>query len=146
MFPLLEQTTSTNKEMPHANTVNRSVVRTKQAPAAIGPYSQGILVEPTLFCSGQIALEPKSACLISGGITEETEQVLENISAILGAAGMDFAHIVQCRVYLTSMDDFAQFNDVYARYFSNAPPARETIQVSGLPRGARVEISCTAVR
>jgi 2-iminobutanoate/2-iminopropanoate deaminase len=124
----------------------RSRVATSQAPAAIGPYSQAILAGDTLYCSGQIPLDPQTNRLIDSGIEAETERVLENLGAVLRAAQMSFANVVQCTVYLTDMADYAQVNEIYARYFSEAPPAREAVQVTGLPRGARVEISCIAVR
>ncbi len=132
--------------MPYVEEASFTVVKTPLAPAAIGPYSQAILVDRTLYCSGQIALDPASASLISGDVVDETERVLQNIGAILHAVSMDYSSVVQCRVYLVDMDDFAQVNEVYARYFNETPPARETVQVSALPRGARVEISCVAVR
>lgn len=126
--------------------VPRSRVKTPLAPAAIGPYSQGILVGDTLYCSGQIGIHPDTGSLVTGGIDAETERVLENLGAVLRAAGMDYQNVVRCTVYLADMNDYAQVNEVYARYFSEAPPAREAIQVAGLPRNARVEISCVAVR
>jgi len=128
---------------PH---IQRSRISTPQAPAAIGPYSQAVLVGDTLYCSGQIPLDPESGRLITEGIEAETDQALSNLGAVLKAAGMSFANVVRCTVYLMDMSDYAQVNEVYARYFSEAPPAREAVQVSGLPRGARVEISCVAVR
>jgi len=99
-----------------------------------------------LFCSGQIALDPVTGELIQGEIEDEATQVLENLGGVLRAGGLDYQHAVQCTVFLTSMDDYAPVNEVYARYFSQAPPAREAIAVAALPRGARVEISCIAVR
>ena len=125
---------------------HREYVRTPKAPAAIGPYSQAVLVGDTLYCSGQIALDPTTGQLIQGDIEEEAARVLDNVGAVLHAAGMDFQHVVQCSVYLTSLDDYAPVNEVYARYFSEATPAREALQVAALPRGARVEIACLAVR
>ena len=116
------------------------------APAAIGPYSQGILTDNTLFCSGQIALEPESGRFTATNIEEETEQVLKNIGGILQSAGMDYKHVVRCTVYMTDIHDYAQVNEVYARYFSETPPARVAIQVAALPRDAHVEISCVAVK
>jgi 2-iminobutanoate/2-iminopropanoate deaminase len=121
-------------------------VRTGHAPAAIGPYSQGVLVGDALYCSGQIALDPETGRLVEGEIEDEAVRVLENLGAVLRAAGLDYEHVVHCTVYLTSLDDYAPVNEVYARYFSEAPPAREALQVAALPRGARVEISCVAVR
>ena len=125
---------------------HREYVKTPKAPAAIGPYCQAVQVGETLYCSGQIALDPATGQLVQGDIEEEAARVLDNLGAVLHAASMDFQHVVQCTVYLTSLDDYAPVNEVYARYFSEAPPAREAIQVSALPRGARVEISCMAVR
>ena len=132
--------------MPYVEEAVLSVVNTPLAPAAIGPYSQAIMVDRTLYCSGQIALNPGSASLISGSVADETERVLQNIGAILNAVSLDYSSVVQCRVYLVDMHDFAQVNEVYAQYFNEMPPARETVEVRGLPRGARVEISCVAVR
>ncbi len=126
--------------------VNRSRTKTPLAPAAIGPYSQAVLAGDTLYCSGQIALDPKTGSLIAGNVEAETERVLENLGAVLRAASMDFEHVVRCTVFLADMNDYAQVNEVYARYFSEAPPSREAVQVAALPRGARVEISCIAVR
>jgi 2-iminobutanoate/2-iminopropanoate deaminase len=131
---------------PRSLSVPRSRVKTPLAPAAIGPYSQAILVGDTLYCSGQIPLHPDTGSLVGGGIDAETERVLENLGAVLRAAGMDFQNVVHCTVYLSDINDYAQVNEVYARYFSEAPPAREAVQVAALPRGARVEISCVAVR
>ncbi|MCH7975194.1 MAG: RidA family protein [Bacteroidetes bacterium] len=124
----------------------RHSIKSPNAPAAIGPYSQGVLAGNMLFCSGQISLDPVSGEMIRGEIEEEATQVLDNLGAVLRAGGLDFQHAVQCTVFLTSLDDYAPVNEVYARYFCEAPPARETIQVAALPRGARVEISCIAVR
>ena len=116
------------------------------APSAIGPYSQGVLVGDTLYVSGQIALDPATGALVAGDIQEEATRVLDNIEAVLRAADMDFPHVVQATVYLRDVADYAPVNEVYTRYFSAAPPARETIEVGTLPRGARVQISCIAVR
>lgn len=126
--------------------MSRSTVKTPLAPAAIGPYSQGILAGDTLYCSGQIAIDPEAGGLISGTIEEETERVLENVGAVLKAASMSFENVVRCTVYLADMDHYGQVNEVYARYFNETPPAREAVEVAALPRGARVEISCIAVR
>ena len=124
----------------------REYVNSPHAPAAIGPYCQAVLVNDTLYCSGQIAFDPATGELVQGDIEEEAARVLDNLGAVLRAAGLDFEHVVQCTVYLTSLSDYAPVNEVYARYFSEAPPAREAIQIAALPRGARVEISCVAVR
>jgi len=123
----------------------RTRIKTPLAPAAIGPYSQGILVGNTLYCSGQIAIDLETGSMVTSGIEAETERVLDNLGAVLRAARMDYKNVVRCTVYLTDINDYAQVNEVYARYFSEAPPAREAVEVSALPRGARVEISCVAV-
>lgn len=130
----------------HTDSVTRTVVKTPQAPAAIGPYSQGIMVGNTLYCSGQIAIDPKTGSMISGTVTDEAERVLKNLGGVLRAVGMDYENVVRCTVYLTDINDYAQVNEVYAEYFNEAPPAREAVQVAALPRGAQVEISCVAVR
>lgn len=127
-------------------TVSRSRIKTPLAPAAIGPYSQGILVGDTLYCSGQIAIDPESGSMVTGSLEAETERVLDNLGAVLRAARMDYENVVRCTLYLADINDYAQVNEIYARYFSEAPPAREAVEVSALPRGARLEISCVAVR
>lgn len=124
----------------------RSRIKTPLAPAAIGPYSQGILAGDTLYCSGQIAIDPESGSVVTSSIEAETERVLENLGAVLKAARMSYENVVRCTVYLVDINDYATVNEVYARYFSEAPPAREAVEVTALPRGARVEISCVAVR
>lgn len=121
-------------------------VTTPRAPAAIGPYSQGILADGTLWCSGQIALKPDDGSLVTGDIEQETEQVLDNLGAVLEAASMSYENVARCTVYLADINDYGAVNEVYARYFSDAKPAREAIEVAALPRGARVEVSCVAVR
>ena len=124
----------------------RTVIKTPLAPAAIGPYSQGILTGDTLYSSGQIPIDPKTGRLISGTIVEQTERVLDNLGAILKAAGMSYENVVQCTLFLADMSEYATVNEVYSRYFDEAPPVRETVSVVGLPRGALIEISCVAVR
>jgi 2-iminobutanoate/2-iminopropanoate deaminase len=131
--------------MPTSQT-RREQINSPNAPAAIGPYSQGVLVGNILYCSGQIALDPATGQLLNGEIEEQTGQVLDNLGAVLRAAGMDYRNVVRCTVYLIDLQDYAQMNEIYARYFNHAPPVREAVQVSALPRGARVEISCVAVR
>lgn len=125
---------------------SRSTVTTPLAPAAIGPYSQGILVGDRLYVSGQIALDPETGSMVDGDVATETERVLENVGAILQAASMSFENVVRCEVYMADMDDYAQINEVYGRYFNEQPPARQALEVAELPRGAHVEISCIAVR
>ena len=124
----------------------RERIKTPDAPAAIGPYCQGLLVGETLYVSGQIALDPATGGLVEGDIQDEAAQVLDNIGAVLRAADMDFAHVAQVTLFLRDMDDYALVNEVYARYFSGATPAREALEVGKLPHGANVEISCIAVR
>ncbi|MFP4228016.1 MAG: RidA family protein [Salinivenus sp.] len=125
---------------------SRSTVTTPLAPAAIGPYSQGILVDDRLYVSGQIAIDPETGSMVGGSVEMETERVLDNIGAVLQAASMSFENVVRCEVYMTDIDDYGQINEVYTRYFNEQPPARQALEVSELPRGARVEISCIAVR
>ncbi|MBT3448646.1 MAG: RidA family protein [Bacteroidetes Order II. Incertae sedis bacterium] len=126
--------------------VERNIIKTQLAPAAIGPYSQAVMVGDTLYCSGQIPIEPKTGHMVTEGIEAETEQVLENLDGLLTAAGMCMDHVVSCRVYMVDINDYAQINEIYARYFGVNAPAREAVQVCALPRGSRVEISCVAVR
>jgi len=125
---------------------SKSAISTLDAPAAIGPYSQAIRVGDMLFTSGQIALNPETG-LLSGGITEQTTRVLENLKAVLAAAGLDFKDVVKTTVFLKSMGDFAAMNEVYATYFAAPgaiPPARSTVQVAALPKDALVEIELIA--
>jgi 2-iminobutanoate/2-iminopropanoate deaminase len=127
----------------------RTVV-TAAAPAAIGPYSQAVLVEThaqrTLHCSGQIPLHPVTGELVAGDVAAQTERVMENVGAVLAAAGMSFADVVKTTVFLVDLADFARMNEVYGKRFPSAPPARSTVQVAALPRGARVEIEVLAVQ
>jgi len=126
---------------------SKTAISTKDAPAAIGPYSQAIRVGDTLFTSGQVALDPHTGNLVAGGIVEQTTRVLENIKAVLAAAGIDMIHVVKTTVFLKDLKDFAAMNEIYARYFAPAgvvPPARSTIQVAALPKDALVEIECIA--
>ncbi|MEM1042145.1 MAG: RidA family protein [Bacteroidota bacterium] len=131
--------------MPTVST-RREIICSPNAPAAIGPYSQAILSGNTLYCSGQIAFVPETGELLHGDIEAETARVLDNLGAVLRAGGMTYEDVVSCTVYLTDINDYGQVNEVYARYFSESPPARQAVEVSALPRGARVEIACTAVR
>lgn len=128
-------------------TTTRLRINTNRAPAAIGPYSQGVLAGNMLYLAGQIALDPATGELVGGGdITAETRQVMENLGAVLDAAGFGFDQVVQAQVFLVDLDDFAAMNEVYADYFDDVPPVRATVGVASLPRGARVEIIMTAVR
>ncbi len=119
-------------------------VATPRAPQAIGPYSQGVAVNGFLFTAGQVALDPDKGELVPGGITEQTTRALENLRAVLAAAGSDFSQVVKTTVFLVDMTDFTDMNAVYARAFGDHRPARSTVAVAGLPRGARVEIEVIA--
>ncbi len=132
--------------MAQGSSATRSIITTPLAPAAIGPYSQAILVDNTLYCSGQIAIDPETDSMITGSIEEETKRVLDNLGAVLRAASMSYENVVRCTVYLTDVNDYAQVNEVYSRYFNETPPARQAVQIAALPRNARVEVSCVAVR
>jgi 2-iminobutanoate/2-iminopropanoate deaminase len=121
-------------------------VRSDQAPAPIGPYSQGILAGNELFCSGQVGFDPASGELRGGDVAAQAEQALRNLGAVLEAAGMSYADVVKTTVFLIDMNDFAAVNEVYAKYFDAAKPARSTVAVAALPRGARVEIDAIARR
>ena len=123
---------------------NRKAVRTGSAPGAIGPYSQAIAAGGFLFVSGQIPLDPGTGRMVEGGIGEQVGRVLENLKAVLQAGGAGMETVVRTTVYLTDLSEFPQMNEIYARYFGSDPPARTTVQVSALPRGARVEIDAIA--
>jgi 2-iminobutanoate/2-iminopropanoate deaminase len=125
---------------------DHGVIATGRAPAAIGPYSQAVRSGSFMFCSGQIPLDPASGQLVEGGIEAQTARVLDNLTALLAAAGLTLGDVVKTTVFLVSMDDFAAMNDVYARYFDEDHPARSTIGVAALPKGARVEIEAIAAR
>ena len=124
----------------------KKVISTKNAPAAIGPYSQAILSNNTLYCSGQIAINPATGNLVMDNITAETNQVMQNISAVLTAADMDFSNVVKCSIFMKNMNDYAAINEVYAKSFGDNPPAREAVQVSVLPKNVNLEISVIAVK
>jgi len=120
------------------------IIATSKAPAAIGPYSQAVKSNGLLFCSGQIPLNPETGEMVSGGIRQETEQVMKNLKAVLAAAGTGFDRVLKTTIYLVDMADFPQVNEVYSSYFSMAKPARATVAVAALPRGAKVEIDAIA--
>lgn len=123
---------------------DRRTVSTPNAPAAIGPYSQAIVHAGLVYCSGQVALDPAKGELVPGGIEEETRQVMKNLSGVLNAAGSSLASVLKTTVYLQRMDDFAKMNAVYGGFFEGNPPARATVEVAKLPKGALVEIDCVA--
>lgn len=122
----------------------KKIIKTSNAPAAIGPYSQGVRAGDFVYCSGQIPLIPKTGEMIEGGVKEQTEQVLENLGQVLAAAGAGFADLVKTTIYLTDLGNFSVVNDIYGRYCGCAMPARATVEVSALPRGAMVEIEAVA--
>jgi 2-iminobutanoate/2-iminopropanoate deaminase len=122
----------------------KQVVSTERAPRAIGPYSQGVRVGNLVFTAGQIALDPETGRLVEGNIATQTERVMENLKAILEAAGSSLDRVVKTTCFLTDLDQFSDFNAVYARYFTGNPPARSTVQVARLPAGALVEVECVA--
>jgi 2-iminobutanoate/2-iminopropanoate deaminase len=123
----------------------KRVIATVEAPRAVGPYSQAIATGEMLFCAGQIPLLPTTGELVEGDVTAQTTQVLENLGAVLRANQMSYMNVVKTTVFLIDLNDFKAMNDVYAIYFSDQPPARSTIQVAGLPKGARVEIEAVAM-
>lgn len=124
--------------------MSAGVVATDAAPAAIGPYVQARIEGDTVYCSGQIALDPATGTLVEGGIAAETRRVLDNVTAVLQAAGAGLSDVVKTTVFLVDMADFAAMNEVYAEYFAAPYPARSTVAVAALPRGARVEIEVLA--
>lgn len=126
--------------------MTRQAVVTTKAPAAIGPYSQAICTEGLIFCSGQLGLDPVTGQIVQGGIVAETERILKNLSAVLSAGGSSMDRVLKTTVFLTDLAEFQAMNEVYSRHFSAPAPARSTIQVSALPRGARVEIEAVASR
>jgi 2-iminobutanoate/2-iminopropanoate deaminase len=126
--------------------VNRQIVATSAAPAAIGPYSQAVGWDRLLFLSGQIPLDPATGQLVDGDVAAQTRRVMENLRAVLAAAGLDLGHVVRTTIFLADLDDFATVNAVYGEYFATDPPARSTVQVARLPRDARIEIDAIAVR
>jgi len=121
------------------------IITTKAAPSAIGPYSQAIAQGGMVYASGQIALLPETGEMMSGGVAEQTEQLLENLKAVLAAAGCELGHVVKTTCFLTDMRDFAAFNEVYAKYFTEKP-ARSCVAVLALPKGALVEVEAIAYR
>ena len=130
---------------PTAAGIIVQAVETSQAPAAIGPYSQAILAGNTLYLAGQVGMDPVTGEMAEGGIEAETRQVMENLSAVLEAAGSSFRDVVQTQVFLADLADFAILNEIYGSYLSEPYPVRATVQVAALPRGARVEIQMVAV-
>lgn len=122
------------------------IIFSPEAPAPIGPYSQAVLAGNTLYVSGNIALDPETGELINENITEETHAVMKNMEAILRAAGFLFSDVVKCTIFIKDMGQFSTINEAYGQYFKTNPPARETVEVSKLPKNVNVEISCIAVK
>lgn len=126
--------------------MDKQIITTEAAPAPIGPYSQAVMVNGTLYLSGQIPIDPATSLVIIGDIEAETRQVMENIKGILTAYGLDLSNIVKTTIFIRNMGDFARINAVYSSYFSKDFPARETVEVSRLPKDVQIEISCIAVK
>ncbi|MEC8853534.1 MAG: RidA family protein [Bacteroidota bacterium] len=124
----------------------KKIISTNNAPKAIGPYSQAVLAGNTLYCSGQIAINPKSGALNTANITTETNQVMQNLEAVLSEAEMNFDNVVKCSIFLKDMKQYTDVNKVYVEYFGDNPPAREAVEVSVLPRNVNIEISLIAVK
>ncbi len=126
--------------------MEKQIINTKNAPEPVGPYNQAVMTGDILYVSGQIPLDPKTGRMAEGGIAGETGQVMKNIGAVLNAAGMYYTNVVKCSIFITDMNDFTIVNEIYGRFFQDEAPARETVEVSRLPKDARVEISCIAVK
>lgn len=124
----------------------KKVIHTDHAPKAVGPYSQAVQMGDFLFCSGQISIDPKTNEVFTGDIKSQTEMVMKNIEAVLSAAGLNFSNIIKTTIFITNMADFAIVNEIYAKAFNEAPPARSTVAVAALPKGVNVEIEVIAHR
>jgi 2-iminobutanoate/2-iminopropanoate deaminase len=124
----------------------KTVISTAEAPTAVGPYSHAIAAGPFLFCSGQIPLEPGTGTLIEGDVSSQTGRILQNLAAVLRAHGLGMEHVVKTTVFMTDLANFGEMNSAYAKYFPSDPPARSTIQVAALPKGANVEIEAIAFK
>ena len=122
----------------------KKIVSTDQAPAAIGPYSQAVILGGLVYCSGQIALDPVTMEIVGEDAETQAKQVMNNLGEVLSAAGSDFSKVIKCSIFLDSMDDFGVVNEVYGAFFTENPPARETVAVQTLPKNVLVEISCIA--
>ncbi len=125
----------------------KKIIETKNAPAPLGPYSQAVLIDNTLYTSGQVAINPETGNLITGNISDETQQVMNNLKAVLATAEMDFSNVVKTTIFIIDMDDFTAINSVYGSHFDEATaPARETVQVVKLPKNVNIEISMIAIK
>ena len=125
--------------------MSKSLISTSNAPQAVGPYSQGVSASGFVFCSGQIPLDPATGELVGGSIADQTRRCMQSLSAVLEAAGSDLTKMVKVTVYLADIADYAEFNDAYAQFVGEEPPARAAFAVSGLPKGARIEVECVAL-
>lgn len=126
--------------------MSKKIVLTQDAPAPIGPYSQAVQMGNFLFCSGQIAIDPKTNQVLTGDVKTQAVQVMKNIEAVLKAADLKFENVIKTTIFLTNMNDFTAVNEIYGQYFKNEPPARSTVAVAGLPKGVQVEIEVIASR
>jgi 2-iminobutanoate/2-iminopropanoate deaminase len=126
--------------------MTREIIATTEAPEAVGAYSQAATANGLVFCSGQIPLDPATGELVDGSVAEQTRRCLDNLAAVLRAAGSALERVLKVNAYLADISDFPEFNDAYSTYFPTDPPARAAVGVSGLPKGARVEIECTALQ
>ncbi len=122
----------------------KRIIATNNAPQAIGPYSQAVVYNGVVYCSGQIPIDPETGELLEGSIQDKTHRVIKNLEAVLEEAGSSLTKVIKCSIFLASMDDFAAVNEVYGTYFSTEPPARETVAVKTLPKSCDIEISCIA--
>src|SRR3981081_2109253 len=123
----------------------KKIISTTDAPAAVGPYSQAVRVGSTIYCAGQIPRDPKSGQIVSGGVDVQTRRVMDNVAAVLKAEGLTMENVVKTTIFLMDLNDFQTVNEIYGSYFKQEPPARSTVQVAGLPKGARVEVEVIAV-
>jgi len=126
--------------------MSKKIITSKEAPEPIGPYSQAVLAKDVLYISGQIAIDSSTGKMETGDISRETHQVMKNLQAILKEAGLDFSHVVKSSIFVKDLNNFAVINSIYGSYFPSQPPARETVEVSRLPKDVNVEISCIAVK
>lgn len=124
--------------------MKHKILSTKNAPQAIGPYSQAVIHNNILYCSGQIGLDPESMVVVEGGVEAETRQVMKNLEQLLLEAGTSFSNVLKCSIYLDDMNNFTAVNEIYGSFFDDNPPARETVAVKTLPKNVKVEISCIA--
>jgi len=125
--------------------MSKKIVHSDDAPKALGPYSKAVIYNGIVYCSGQIGLNPQTGDFVGNSVSEQTEQVMKNLEAVLSEAGSNFANVLKCTIFLADMSDFAVVNEIYGRFFKINPPARETVAVKTLPKNALVEIGCIAI-